>query len=110
MSRQFLSDEVEPLNQTSEATLAALTLQIDEFVRGGTLDSRCAAKLIKRLKKESEFVAENGNSTKSGRNELKKAFRVVDITLREHDANLLVAANAALRVADRATSKNGTTS
>ena len=105
MSRELLSDDTEHFNQTAEATLAALTLHITDFVHKGTLDSRCAAKLIKRLKKEAELVLENGNSTKNGRNDLKKAFRSADTELCAHDAKLLVAANAALRVAESAPDK-----
>lgn len=101
MSKEpLLSEDSENLNQTSEATLAALTTQITEFVRQSTLDSRCAAKLIKRLKKEAEVIVVNGNSSKTERNRLNKAFSAADSQLREHDANLLVAAVAKLRDAE----------
>src|SRR5215470_8076752 len=84
-------------NETAATTLAALAAQIDTFVRAGTLDSRCAARLVKRLKKEAEAIAENGDPTKQI---LKHAFTDVDATLRNHDAGLLVRANAALRAAE----------
>jgi hypothetical protein len=106
MSKRPSSDELENLNQTTEATLAALTLQISAFVHNGTLDSRCAAKLIKRLRKEADLVFVNGNSTEEGRHELHKALNAVDASLREHDAMLLVAAHAALRVAEDAPRSN----
>ncbi|TKC87819.1 hypothetical protein FAZ69_16220 [Trinickia terrae] len=100
MSKRSSKDELELLNQTTEATLAALTLQISAFVHNGTLDSRCAAKLIKRLRQEADLVFDGGNSTEEGRHELAKALDAVDASLREHDAGLLVAAHAALRVTE----------
>jgi hypothetical protein len=84
-------------------TLAALTIQISEFVREGTLDRRCAAKLVKRLKKETEAISESGNATKPGQKKLKTAFGVADAALHDHDAGLLVTANAALRSIENAT-------
>jgi hypothetical protein len=100
MSRKSLSDDVGDANETTEATLAALTMQISRFVVEGTLDSRVAAKLVKRLKKEAEAVVESGKTTKTGANELRRAFVSVDAALRDHDAKLLVTANAALRDTD----------
>jgi hypothetical protein len=100
MSRSSSYEEFEPLNQTNEATLAALTLQISTFVHAGTLDSRCAAKLIKRLRKEADHILESGDSTQAGRDELQSAFATCDVALRDHDARLLVAAHAALRGAE----------
>ena len=100
MGKESLSDDIGDSNETTEATLVALTMQINSFVRGGTLDSRCGAKLVKRLKRE----AESGRATKPGRKELKTAFDTVDSALRDHDAGLLVMANAALRATDDAAS------
>jgi hypothetical protein len=91
MSEKSSSDDVGGSNETTEATLAALTMQISKFVSEGTLDSRCAAKLVKRLKK-------------TGEKELKKAFGAVDALLCDHDARLLVTANAALRTTDEVAS------
>jgi hypothetical protein len=68
--------------------------------KGRSFDSRWAAKLVKRFKNEAEVIRSAGNSTKSGPRELKEPFDVVVATLREHDADLLVAANAALRAKD----------
>ena len=68
----------------------------------GTLDSRFAAKLTKRLKKEAEAISETGKATKAGQRELDKAFDMLDTALRDHDARLLVTANAELRVTDNA--------
>jgi hypothetical protein len=104
MSKKSSSDDVGDSNETTEATLAALTMQINEFVSEGTLDSRCAAKLVRRLKKEAEAVAESGKATKTGQKELKKAFGAVDAALCDHDARLLVTANAALRTTDEVAS------
>ncbi|WNC92262.1 hypothetical protein RI103_28745 [Paraburkholderia sp. FT54] len=100
MKERPLPDVDERLNQSTEATLSALIGQINGFVRTAVLDSRCAAKLVKRLKNEAELIRGSGNSTKAGRSELKEAFDEVEATLREHDAGLLVAANAFLRVKD----------
>lgn len=100
MKERLLLDADERLNQSTEATLSALVGQINGFVRNAVLDSRCAAKLVKRLKDEAEVIRGSEKSTKSRRRELKKAFEEMEVTLREHDAGLLVAANAALRVKD----------
>jgi hypothetical protein len=72
MSQKSSSDDVGDSNETTEATLAALTMQINEFVGGRTFDSRCAAKLVKRLKKEGDAVAESGKATKTGQKELER--------------------------------------
>ncbi|WP_168787729.1 hypothetical protein [Paraburkholderia aromaticivorans] len=104
MGKKSTSDDTGDSNETSEATLAALTIQIREFVHEGTLDSRCAAKLVKRLKKEAEAISESGSATKTGQKELKKAFDLIDAALRDHDAGLLVTANAALRSVEDSTS------
>ena len=100
MKERPLLDADERLNQSTEATLSALVGQINGFVRNAVLDSRCAAKLVKRLKDEAEVIRGSEKSTKSRRHELEKAFEEMEVTLREHDAGLLVAANAALRVKD----------
>jgi hypothetical protein len=81
MSKQSSSADIGDSNETSEATLAALTIQISDFVREGTLDSRCAAKLVKQLKKEAEANSECGKGTKPSQKELKTAFDVADATL-----------------------------
>jgi hypothetical protein len=104
MSKKSFPDDVSDSNETTEATLLALTIQINEFVNDRTLDSRFAAKLVKRLKKEAEAISEGGNATKPGHKELKKAFDAVDAALRNHDAGLLVTANATLRATDNTTS------
>jgi hypothetical protein len=106
MRRKSLPDDIDDFgesNETTEATLVTLTQQIKDFVREATLDSRCAAKLIQRLKKEADTILDSGKITKLGSEELKKAFDAVDTALRNHDAKLLVTANAALRATDNAT-------
>ena len=96
MKKSF-SDDANDSNETTEQALVALTIQIKEFVQNRSLDSRFAAKLVKRLKKEADAISESGNATKPGQKELKNAFNAVDAVLRDHDAALLVTANAALR-------------
>lgn len=104
MSKKSLSDDASASNETTEQALVALTTQIKEFVQNRSLDSRFAAKLVKRLKKEADAISEGGNATKLGQKELKKTFEAVEAVLRDHDAALLVTANAALREADNMTS------
>lgn len=104
MSKKSLSDDTSYGNETTEQALVALTIQIKEFVQNKSLDSRVAAKFIKRLKKEADAVLENGNATKPGQKELRRAFDAADSVLRDHEAALLVTANAALRETDNTTS------
>jgi hypothetical protein len=100
MSKKPLTDTTGVPNETAAATLAALATQIGAFVREGTLDSRCATRLVKRLKKEADTMAENSGQTKPDQKALKNAFKDVDAALRDHDAGLLVKANAALRATE----------
>ena len=102
MSKRSTEEQAENLNVTTEATLMALIEHVTSFVVAGTLDSRCAAKLGKRLKKESEVVIETQALPKSSRNALNKALTALDDALCACDANLLVCAQAALREADTA--------
>jgi hypothetical protein len=81
MKGRPLADADVRFNQSTEATLSTLIGQINGFVRTAVLDSRCAAKLVKRLKNEAEVIRGSGNSTKSGRRELKEAFDEVETTL-----------------------------
>jgi hypothetical protein len=104
MSKRSFSDDASDSNETTEQALVALTIQIKGFVQNRSLDSRFAAKLVRRLKKEADAILEGGNATKPGQKELKNAFDAVDVVLRDHDAALLVTANAALRETDNATS------
>jgi len=90
--------------QATEQAVVALKVQIKRLVQDRSLDSRFAAKLVKRLKKEADAVSQDGNATKPGQKELKKAFDAVDAVLRDHDAALLVTANAALCETDKTTS------
>ncbi|MGY6162362.1 hypothetical protein [Paraburkholderia caledonica] len=104
MGKKSASVDASDSNETTEQALAALTIQIKEFVQNRSLDSRFAAKLVRRLKKEADAILEGSNATKTGQKELKNAFDAVDAVLREHDAALLVTANAALRQTDNAAS------
>ncbi len=60
MSKKPYASDAGDSNETTEATLLALTTQIHQFVVARTLDSRCATKLVKRLKKEADAVSESG--------------------------------------------------
>lgn len=98
MSTQHHRDKIRnSTNKTADTTLVALTIQICGFVHEGTLDSRCATKLVRRLRKEADAIAEAGRMTKFGQRELIHAFDTVDMVLRTDDAGLLVTANAAQR-------------
>lgn len=97
MATQHHRDNARSANNTAEATLLALTIQICGFLHEGALDRRCASKLVRRLRKEAETVSEAGRMTKSGQKDLLHAFNAVDAVLQAHDAGLLVAANTALR-------------
>ncbi|WP_183081440.1 hypothetical protein [Paraburkholderia fungorum] len=109
MTKKSFSADTSDSNETTEQALVALTMQIKEFVQGRSLDSRFAAKLLKRLKKEADAIAHGDNATKPGQKELKKVFDAVDAVLRDHDAALLVTANAALRETDNTTASRVTT-
>jgi hypothetical protein len=68
--------------------------------RPSSVPSRTNATLIKRLKREADLIPECGKSSKPERRKLNIAFVEIEATLRNHDAGLLVIANAALRAAD----------
>ena len=98
MTRKHHRDKIrKSTNKTADTTLVALTIQICGFVYEGTLNSRCATKLVRRLRKEADTIAEAGRMTKSGQRELIQAFDAVEMVLRTDDTGLLVAANAELR-------------
>jgi hypothetical protein len=107
VSKKFKSDEIVNLNESTEATPTTLATQINAFVHDGTPDSRCAAKLVKRLKREADLISESGKSSKPERKKLNIAFVEIEAALRNHDAGLLVIANAALRAADDAVDVRG---
>jgi hypothetical protein len=86
--------------QSTQSALVALASHIQTLVADQSLDSRCAAKLVKRLRKEAVAVEGNSGATKAGRKALHKTFDALDTALFEQGATLLVAANAALRAED----------
>lgn len=100
MSKKTENSDKGDATETTATTLAALATYVSEFVTNGSLDSRFAAKLVKRLQKEAKAVSEDGNTTKLAQRELQEAFEAVDAAIRGHNAKLLVAANASLRTAD----------
>lgn len=102
MGRKSPSNAATSANETTEQALVALTIQVKELVQARSLDSRFGTKLVRRLKKEAAALVEAGNATKPGQKELKAAFDAADAALRDHDAGLLVTANAALRETDNA--------
>jgi hypothetical protein len=86
--------------QTTQSALIALASHIQTLVADQTLDSRCAAKLVKRLKKEAITVEETSDEGKASRKLLAQSFDALDTALFEQGATLLVAANATLRAED----------
>ncbi|MGF6288697.1 hypothetical protein [Paraburkholderia youngii] len=84
----------------SDVAVAALVTAIEVSVLDGTLDSRCAASLICRLKGEATHMIESGYSTPAGRSEMERAFGAVEAALLRHDAHRFVATYAALRTGD----------
>jgi hypothetical protein len=88
--------------RTAESALGELLTHIKDLVESRLLDSRCAAKLVRRINKEFVLVSKSGKLTKSGDRSLQDAFEAVDAALHAEDARLLVEANAVLRAADSA--------
>ncbi|RQN40803.1 hypothetical protein [Paraburkholderia tropica] len=86
--------------QTTTATLESLLTQITEFVQAGTLDSRCAAKLGRRLRKEAEAIESDGRASQSELDTLKQASEKLDASLNRRNGKLLVEAYEALRDSD----------
>ena len=103
MGRKSSSNAATSASETTEQALVALTMQVKELVQSGSLDSRFGSKLVGRLQKEAAAIVEAGNATKPGQKELKAAFDAAEAALRDHDAGLLVTANAALRETDNST-------
>lgn len=101
MNRKPTCKDTSCSSETTEQALVVLTIQITRFVQSVALDSRFAAKLVKRLKREADAISQGRNATRLGQKELRKAFDAVDAVLRNHDATLLVMANAALRETDK---------
>lgn len=100
MGKRTTEVEAECRSSTTDATLVSLVEQITGFVSAGTLDSRFASKLVKRLRKEAVIVEKGKSSMSSGRKTVSEAIDTLDAALRDHEAKLLVAANAALRAAE----------
>lgn len=100
MSKKSSSNKVDQSTQTTAPALVAILTQIAEFVEDNTLDSRCALRLVKRLRNEADSISKNTNATESAHKSLEEAFEIVDTALHRCDGRLLVKANAALREID----------
>ncbi|ABE36447.1 hypothetical protein DR64_7900 [Paraburkholderia xenovorans LB400] len=86
--------------QTTQAALVALASHIQTLVADQSLDSRCAAKLVRRLKKEAATLEDSSAGTKASRKMLAMTLDALDTALFDQGAMLLVAANATLRADD----------
>jgi hypothetical protein len=86
--------------QSTEAALADLASHIQRLVSDEVLDSRCAAKLVKRLRKEGVTVSTAGTGSEADREALIRALDALETALFDQNAVLLVAANATLREID----------
>ena len=86
--------------QSTEAALADLASHIQRLVSDQALDSRCAAKFGKRLRKEGDTVTTAGIGSEADRVALLRALDSLDAALFDQNAVLLVAANATLREND----------
>ena len=75
--------------QTTHSALVALASHIQTLVADQSLDSRCAAKLVKRLKKEAETVEDTSGESKASRKKLTETFDALDTALFEQGATLL---------------------
>ncbi|KXU91166.1 hypothetical protein CI15_00850 [Paraburkholderia monticola] len=99
MSKKHAAAEPDKTRSTQVA-LVALASHIQTLVADGSLDGRCAAKLVKCLRKEAVAVEDSSSGTRAERKMLLKTFDALDTALFEQGAAMLVAANAALRADD----------
>jgi hypothetical protein len=88
--------------RTAESALGELLTHIKDLVEHELLDSRCATKLVRRIKKEYVLISQSGKLTKTGDRLLQDAFEATDAALNAENARLLVEANAVLRAKDNA--------
>ncbi|MDR8027943.1 hypothetical protein KPA93_32480 [Burkholderia cenocepacia] len=79
---------------TQPIALIELSAKIGDLVRAGTLDTRCAAKLLSRLDKEADEVIEVDASSEGT---IRPALKDLKRAIREADASAFVKASAALR-------------
>lgn len=94
--------ELDVPTHTSAAGLIRLTAGIFELLNDKAVDSRFVAKLLKRLDKEAQLVAENRLSPLSSADELalRNALAQLKHALNQSEASLLVQTNAKLRSGD----------
>lgn len=93
--------------QTTATGLARLAQSVVQLLGEGVIDSRLAAKILKRLDKEAILVADHGPQLldKSQKRTLRDALDQLGHSLNDADATTLVRANAKLRSTDESASK-----
>lgn len=79
---------------TQPIALVELGAKIGGLVRAGTLDTRCAAKLLSRLDKEADEVIK---ADAASEDTIKAALKDLKRAIRDADASGFVKASAALR-------------
>lgn len=91
--------------QTTAAGLTRLAAGICELLHDKTIDSRFGAKLLKRLEKEAQLVAENRLEPLGSADELvlRNALAQLKQALHQSETGLLVQTNAKLRSNDEKT-------
>ncbi|GAB7537907.1 hypothetical protein AB4851_28520 [Burkholderia sp. 22PA0099] len=86
------SESVQTLTQP--VALVELSEKLADLVRTGSLDTRCAAKLLDRLEKEAAAVVDRDAASEDA---LKPALKALKHAIRDSDAGTFVKASAALR-------------
>lgn len=95
------SERDEPTQTTADG-LTRLAKSVVQLLGEGVIDSRLAAKILRRLDKEAALVAENGPEVldKAQKHSLRDALGDLERSLHDADASTLVKANAKLRSTD----------
>ena len=100
------SERDEPTQTTADG-LARLAKSVVQLLGESVIDSRLAAKILKRLDKEAILVAEHGPHVldKAQKSALRDALDELERALHDADATTLVRANAKLRSTDETARK-----